>query len=113
MVKRIQALAVLLLGLLSIWPIAYVSYFLVSLVMAVSRGNLTLTAPYLFVLHLVTIALVFGLLVFYVWHAFHNKEIETARRYLWIIAFLIGHFVVFFFYWYWHVWKRRGAQESG
>jgi hypothetical protein len=49
----------------------------------------------------------FGLLVWYIIHAFHNTELNTQERYTWISLMILVSFVICPLYWYSRIWKTH------
>ncbi len=101
---KTQRVLVLLLGFLTVWPVVYVLWFLAFFLKGQPQGSQDLSV--VGALHLGTILLVFGLLIFYVSHIFRNERLDGEKRLIWVVVLFVGHFVAFVAYWYLYFWRR-------
>jgi hypothetical protein len=51
--------------------------------------------------------LAFGLLVWYIVHAFHNSELNSQEKFTWMILMALASFVICPLYWYSRIWKTH------
>lgn len=100
-----------LLGILSLWPVAYMVLFFLVIFSTVlflpepgSSGPPPLIAL-IFPLHLLTMLVVVGLMVFYIVDVFKNKRIENDKKALWAIVLFMGNMLAMPVYWYLFIWK--------
>lgn len=107
-----KQLAKLLLGLATLWPLAYLILFFVVIVateffMPGSRQQpgppplIALILP----LHFFTMLAVVGLLVFYIVNLFKNDQVERDKKALWAIVLFMGSMIAMPIYWYLYIWK--------
>lgn len=95
-------------GALSAWPIVYMVFFFLSIFATVGAGGpMRVPMEMLFGLHIATMAVIFGLLIFYVVHAAKNPSLTKEWRIIWIIVLLHGGFIAAPVYWYLHVWNTQ------
>ena len=110
-----KQLTKLLLGVLTLWPFAYVVLFFV-VVFATEffmpgtgqPGPPPLIALIL-PLHLLTMLTILALLVFYVVNVFNNERVEKDKKALWAIVLLMGAAIAMPIYWYIYIWKSAPA----
>ncbi|MFZ1699860.1 MAG: hypothetical protein WBO10_15540 [Pyrinomonadaceae bacterium] len=105
----------ILLGIASGWPIVYMFLFVAFIfgMVALSSGNPgggleTIFAGgfvILIVLHLITIFLTLGLMIFYIIHAVKNTRLDSNMRIIWILVFFFGGMLGLPVYWYLQIWK--------
>jgi hypothetical protein len=96
-----------ILGAISIWPAAYFLFF-IALMFSAALGQEERVGslfPAFFVVHIVTMLVTIGLLVFYIVHLFKNEQLSGDRRVLWAIVLFMGHVIAFPVYWYLYIWK--------
>lgn len=94
---------ILIVGLVTIWPALYTALFLGALLV---RQRDIVSVPLGGAVHVLTIALVFGLVLAYGIHAYRDREMEERQRLKWIVAILVAHYVAVIFYWYFRLWRR-------
>jgi threonine/homoserine/homoserine lactone efflux protein len=96
----------LFIGVLSVWPIVYFFLFMASMVfMFTSAGTRSPLFASIFVLHVLTMLLIFALMAVYVFHAFNTDRIANDRRVLWVLVLLLGGLIAFPIYWYLYMWR--------
>ena len=103
-----------LIGVLTLAPIIYMVYFIVSFISmfgAVSTGTLAdpQSAERLFrilmPMHFSVMALTFVLMAFYIVHIFKNPAFTDNRRVLWVLVIFFGSYIGMFVYWFLNVWR--------
>jgi len=109
----------LILGIASIWPIIYmglffgfIGYFFVAASQGNNASEFPATFKYLFLLHLLTILLMFTLIAVYVIHAYRTDLIENERRVLWVVILFFGNMIAFPIYWYLYLWRPLTKSPS-
>ena len=60
---------------------------------------------YVFLLHLLTMVLMFALIALYLVHAFRTDLLPSDRRVLWVVVLLFGFVLAAPIYWYFYLWK--------
>lgn len=99
------------LGVLTMWPIAYLSAGLAfAAIAAKNPGHVSKTLyalPIIVVLHLLTIIGVIGLLVFYIKHVLNCPSVSRDNRTPLILLLLVGNMLAMPFFWYYHVWREE------
>lgn len=101
-----------LLGIATLWPIAYLVLFFVFIFSAflispetggagVARG-FTL----IFALHLLTMLVIAALTVFYIVNIFRNNQVAKDQKALWAIVIFMGNAIAMPIYWYLYIWKE-------
>lgn len=83
---------VVLLGLLSFWPLAYA--YLLYIYPSVFSFLMT-----------VTFFEIFGLLAFYICFIFKTNHVPAEKRALWTTVLIFGNTVTIPFFWYLYFWK--------
>ena len=101
----------LLLGLVSLWPIAYLLLFFVVIFATefFMPGSGQPGPPPLIALilplHFLTMLVVLALLVFYIVNVFKNDQVEKDKKALWAIVLFMGSMIAMPVYWYLYIWK--------
>jgi hypothetical protein len=113
---RPSRLTTILLGFLTVWPIAYFIFFMGFMVYAFSQVG-SKSTPFagfwfIFPLHFATILLMFALGAIYVIHAFRTDRIAEDRRVLWVVTLFFGNMIAFPIYWYLYLWRKDPAAVS-
>ena len=111
---------VVLIGLLSLWPILYMCLFMVffaytfTSMQSQNANHVPLMFKIIFPLHLLTMLLMFALITLYVVHAYRTDRVEADKRVLWVVILFFGNMIAFPIYWYLYMWKGRheGAAET-
>ncbi|GAO01653.1 hypothetical protein [Anaeromyxobacter sp. PSR-1] len=111
----------LLLGAVTLWPLAYMFTFLVTVLGMIamgpggprgSGGGFPAWIAALFVVHIATMLLTIGLTIFYGIHAYRSTRVPESRRVLWVLLNILGSFVAQLFYWYLFVWREPEPQAA-
>ncbi len=106
------------LGFLSLWPLMYfLLFFLFFLTVFIGAFSGTLSDktifPLFFVmffLHLTTIFLIFGLLIYYIVHLFKNDRISNDLKALWAVVLFFGNVIAMPVYWFFYIWKEPNSE---
>jgi hypothetical protein len=103
----------LLLGLVTIWPFAYLILFFITIFSLVifSRGAETSGGPppliaLIFPLHLLTMLVIMALTVFYMVNVFRNERVVKDQKVLWAVVLFLGNVLAMPIYWYLYIWKE-------
>jgi heme/copper-type cytochrome/quinol oxidase subunit 3 len=105
--------AKIILGLATVWPIVYILLFMAFVASTLIRTVQTTGAPppdffrIIIPLHLATMLVALGLLVFYVTHAYRSASLSSDRRLIWIVLLLFGFPIAGPIYWYSHLWHEE------
>lgn len=94
-------------GVLTIWPIVYVAIFFAVVIDSAVSGEEDIGA-WLFVLHIATMLLMFGLLAIYAIDIFRNPAVREDRRVMWLVLVLFVNIGAMPVYW-WHYMRRAGV----
>lgn len=102
----------LLLGLITLWPFAYLILFFLTIFSAVFFGiaetgagpprAIALILP----LHLLTMLIIAALTVFYIVNVFRNDRVEKDKKVLWAVVLFMGNVIAMPIYWYLYIWKE-------
>ncbi len=113
----------LLLGLVTIWPFAYLILFFITIFSLVifSTGDQTGSGPppliaLIFPLHLLTMLVIMALTVFYMVNVFRNERVVKDQKVLWAVVLFLGNVLAMPIYWYLYIWKEgqpAGAPPPG
>ena len=109
----------ILVGLVILWPFVYMVLFFASFFgEATGHGQpdsmpIFGTFEAMMTLHLATMALMMGLLVFYVVHAFKNPQLASDKRLLWVVVLFFGSFIAGLVYWWFYVWPTSKQSPPG
>jgi hypothetical protein len=113
----------LLLGLVTIWPFAYLILFFITIFSLVffSWGAETSGGPprliaLIFPLHLLTMLVIMALTVFYMVNVFRNERVVKDQKVLWAVVLFLGNVLAMPIYWYLYIWKEgqpAGATAPG
>jgi hypothetical protein len=102
----------LLLGLVTLWPFAYVILFfvvIVSMILFVGAEPGTGPPPLIaliFPLHILTMLLIAALTVFYIVNIFRNPRVDKDKKVLWAVVLFMGNAIAMPVYWYLYIWKE-------
>jgi len=101
-----------LLGLVSVLPLAYVVYF-ISYVASLKPGVQPPPMPFerVFSLHLAMMGLSILLTVIYLVIAYRSPQVPNERRTFWAVVLFMGNVFAFPVFWYLFVWPRRPGVE--
>jgi TRAP-type C4-dicarboxylate transport system permease small subunit len=111
----------LLLGVLTIWPLAWTVIFLVvvgSLILTTMSSSTTMPSnqspawfPLMFLLQFLTIILIFVLLFIYIKNVFRNDRIPQNKKTLWAAVLFFGSIIAMPIYWYLYIWKGLNEEQ--
>jgi uncharacterized membrane protein len=102
----------ILLGLVSVLPLAYVAYFIsymVSLRPGIQPQPMALES--LLSLHLATMGLTVALTALYLVIAYRSSQVPNARRTFWAVVLFMGNVFAFPIFWYMFLWKQGPSGE--
>lgn len=102
-----------LLGLLTAWPFAYALLFIFFVLgmMFERPGRISDLFPLVIVVHLLTVMLALGLLVFYLIDVFRNDRVHKDQKALWAIVLFFGGAIAMPFYWYLNIWRDPPTED--
>ena len=115
----------LLLGLVTIWPFAYLILFFITIISMIlfvgSGGGGPGSGPpplivLIFPLHLLTMLVIMALTVFYIVNVFRNERVVKDQKVLWAVVLFLGNVIAMPIYWYLYIWKDgqpAGAPAPG
>ena len=103
----------MIIGAVSTWPIIYGCLFLGFILYTFSLADTPAPAgsgfpvmfKYLFILHVLTMLLMFVLMVIYIVHAFRTDLVPNDKKAIWVIALFFGSVVAMPIYWYFYMWR--------
>jgi hypothetical protein len=116
-----------LLGIASIWPVAYIGLFVLSIILIFAfaaategggpspepGGPVALLLPFgfmaFFALHLLTIADITALKIYYIIHAVKNQQLDQNMRIMWILLFVFATLIAEPIFWYLYIWREPKA----
>jgi hypothetical protein len=110
------------LGIASFWPIIYMALFILFAFLMVllapgSGGELEGVFAIMFLLlmliHFITIALILGLMIYYIIDAVKSESLSQNGKIGWIVALFFGGFFAMPFYWYLNIWKKTETDPAG
>lgn len=90
----------LLIGLITIIPFIYTVIFFLNF------SNDIMDFDLMHKLHLGTMALIVGLLTFYISNVFRTDRIPNEKKTMWLIVIFFGHIIAMIIYWYLYIWKE-------
>lgn len=115
---KMKKLTKIFLGLLTLWPFAYVILFFFvifsTIVFAPGTGEagppplIALILP----LHLLTMLLVMALMVFYIVNVFKNNRVDKDKKVLWAVVLFLGTMIAMPIYWYLYIWKDHAVSHT-
>jgi hypothetical protein len=105
--------AKVLLGLASLWPLAYMILFFAFIFLTIilgpgsppDRGMPPLFAM-VFGLHVLTMLITMALSVFYIVNVFKNDRVDKDKKALWAIVIFLGNMIAMPIYWYLYIWRE-------
>ena len=108
----LKQLGKLLLGVLTLWPFAYIVLFFVVVVATElfmpGPGDAPGPPPLIALilpLHFLTMLVIVALLVFYIVNVFRNDRVEKDKKAVWAIVLFFGSMIAMPIYWYIYIWK--------
>lgn len=114
-----------LLGIATIWQLLYmvlfVGFVLGLVVLGESAGRMGDAAGaaigvsflLIFVLHMITIFLMMGLLIYYIIHAVRNESLKGDMKAVWVVLFVFAGILAEPVYWYLKIWKADDMLLAG
>ena len=116
---RPSRVTTILIGAVSAWPITYMCLFFgfmaysFSSIASNAGGSLGIPAlfPYFFLVHLLTMLLMFVLMTVYIVHAFRTDLVPNDKKVLWVVILFFGNVVAFPIYWYLYMWRPLGRDD--
>ena len=110
---RIRKPLAIVIGLFTIWPVIYMLLFLVFFVVmaftifqqAPQHRPAPGFFPYIVILHVGTMLLMFALMAFYIVHVFKNAALKDDRRVLWAVVLFMGLPFSAPVYWWLFIWR--------
>jgi len=111
---RLSSFEKILLGVLTIWPPVYGILFIAFIfINFIFSDNPSFTSFWIVLpLHILTMILCIGLLVFYIAHIIKNIDLKEDRRIIWIILLFICGIIAMIVYWYLYIWRKRETKSS-
>lgn len=111
----------IVIGLASLWPILYLFVFLFHFVRTIlSTATGSGGPPFgghfavFFGLHVLTMLLSFGLMIYFIVHLFRNASIPPDKKPLWAIVLFMGGMAAMPIYWFLHLWRPLdGSPTTG
>lgn len=109
-----------ILAVLAVWPLVYIIGFTVNtLIMvasptpdAIATNALLANFALIFVLHLATIMMIMGQIVYYLWHIMtQNKQVTDNEKVVWVLCLFFFSMMTFIPYWF--VYIRPDAEPLG
>jgi hypothetical protein len=116
----------IILGTLTAWPLVYIFLFMAFVFSMMIAGPMMgevgnneafggLMAGgfgLVFVGHIGTMLLQFGLLGFFLYHVFKRKDLETNTQLLWALLIFMGGPIGQLIYWWKEIWSDDDAQPA-
>ncbi len=111
---RLNRPLALLVALLTLAPWAYMVFF-VSHVMSQFATFPNSPRPpdqffrefnTIFRIHMLVMALMLGLTVFYIVHVFRTDRVPADKKALWAVVLFLGNLLAMPFYWYFYMWPK-------
>lgn len=122
---RIGKPLAIVIGTITILPLIYLLFFMafimVTVLMTFQQAQQQEPGPgffpYIAVLHVGTMLLMFALMAFYIVHVFKNAALKDDRRVLWVVVLFMGLPMAAPVYWWLFIWRpargdARGAMKS-
>jgi hypothetical protein len=112
----------ILLAIATVWPFLYMVLFVLFAFFSVffmprsgspEGGGIPDLFLIIFPLHLLTMLLIMGLMVFYIVNIFRNDRVEKDKKVLWaVVLFMAGMFAMPV-YWYLYIWREEKESPAG
>ncbi len=103
--SRLPTIMKVALGLITLWPVIYLLYVMVTTFLVFVEGVLPFDRYGLF--HCLGFLLILGLLALYCMDVMRYEQMKQETKVLWLMLFLLGGgFFAFPVYWYLYVWRH-------
>jgi hypothetical protein len=112
---KLSKRSVVLVGLLTLLPLAYMVFFFVWIFVSFfadfatsSHGKSPVpdAFAYILVLHLGAMLLTVGLTIFYIVHLFKSTVVPNDQKALWAVVLFLGNMIAMPIYWYLQMWRE-------
>lgn len=112
---KLSKKSVVLVGLLTFLPLAYMVFFFVWFFVSFfadfatsSHGKSSVpdAFAYVLVLHLGAMLLTMALTIFYIVHLFRSTVVPNDQKALWAVVLFLGNVIAMPIYWYLQVWRE-------
>ena len=97
----------LLLGAVTIWLPFYLLLFMGVAFYSAFSGSSEPSVIWAVIipLHLLTMLLTIGLMIFYVVNVFRNEQVKKDAKVLWAVVLFMGGIIAMPVYWYLYIWR--------
>lgn len=107
----------LILGLATLWPLVYMFifmafwFYMVLGIASQSEERTSASIPTwfvaIFVMHGITMLVIFALLVIYIVNVFRNDRVAKDKKALWAVVLFLGNMIAMPIYWYLYIWPSN------
>jgi hypothetical protein len=109
----------ILVGALTLWPVLYVFVFIAfAFAMVIYSGSNPTHSQeppagliLLFAVHMATILMALGLVVFYIVYLFKTDRVAQDKKALWAAVLFLGGMIAMPVFFYLYVWPEAAAQK--
>ena len=97
----------MLVGFLTLLPIAYIFFFFAVMMIAVLRGGASSEGSFmfLFIMHFAVIILTWCLIGFCIYYLFKTDHVKQDQKALWAVVLFLGNMLAMPVFWYLYIWK--------
>jgi hypothetical protein len=102
------------LGKIGLLILSLMIYIFIAVVLIFFHINERSTNKFVFALGVIAFLAIPFECVFYIINLFRNTSVPKDRKTLWLVLLIGWHFLIFPFYWYFHIWRDsiEGASAS-
>ena len=112
----------IILGVVTMWPLIYILIFMTFwfyMVLGIASqaqerpsGAIPSWFLAIFVMHGITMLVIFALLTIYIINVFTNDRVAKDKKALWAVVLFLGNAIAMPIYWYFYIWPSNNSAQA-